>query len=82
MLKRIHITAPLEYISGYLKAGLLNGTIELDEEEFEEFKKNPVDFLYDNDYISELSLRITNYVLNDRGPIDKTAFNWYWTDAD
>ena len=43
MLKRVHITAPLEYVSGYLKAGLLNGTIELDEEEFEEFKKNEFD---------------------------------------
>ena len=44
MLKRVHIVAPLEYVSGYLKAGSLNGTIELDEEEFEDFKKNPIDF--------------------------------------
>ena len=75
MLKRVHITAPLEYVSGYLKAGLLNGTIELDEEEFEEFKKNPIDFLYDNDYIDELDLLIDDWRVEDRGPIDSVKWS-------
>lgn len=81
-MKRVYINAPLEYVAGHLRSGVLDGSIKLTNEEFEEFKKNPIDFLYNNDYISELSLKITDYEIDDRGPIDKDRLNWGWNEVD
>ena len=44
------------------------------DEEFEKFKENPIDFLYDNEYINELDLLIDDWEIDDRGPID--CVNW------
>ena len=75
-MKKVFINAPLEYVAGHLCSGVLDGYIKLTDEEFEEFKKNPIDFLYDNDYISELPLKITDYEIEDRGSIDKSRLTW------
>ena len=69
-MKKILIDAPLEYVAGYLRYGHLEGVIEVPDEEFEKFKENPIDFLYDNEYIDELDLLIDDWEIDDRGPID------------
>lgn len=81
-MKKVFINAPLEYVAGHLRSGVLDGYIKLTDEEFEEFKKNPADFLYDNDYISELPLKITDYEVDDRGPIDESRLTWGWNEMD
>ena len=48
------------------------------DEEFEEFKKNPLDFLYKEDYISDLDLEIDDYEVNDMGPVDRVKWT-EWT---
>ena len=70
-MKKILIDAPLEYVAGYLRYGHLEGVIEISDEEFKKFKENPIDFLYDNEYIDELDLLIDDWRVEDRGPIDR-----------
>lgn len=69
-MKKILIDAPLEYVAGHLRYGHLEGVIEVPDEEFEKFKENPIDFLYDNEYINELDL-----LIDDRGPIDRVEWS-------
>ena len=73
-MKKILIDAPLEYVACHLRYGHLEGVIEVPDEEFEKFKENPIDFLYDNEYIDELDLLIDDWEIDDRGPID--CVNW------
>lgn len=73
-MKKILIDAPLEYIAGHLRYGHLEGTITITDEEFEKFKENPIDFLYDNEYTDELDLLVDDWEVDDRGPID--CVNW------
>lgn len=73
-MKKILIDAPLEYVAGHLRYGHLEGTIEIPDEEFEKFKENPIDFLYDNEYTDELDLLVDDWEVDDRGPID--SVNW------
>ena len=73
-MKKILIDAPLEYVAGHLRYGHLEGTITITDEEFEKFKENPVDFLYDNKYTDELDLLVDDWEIDDHGPID--SVNW------
>lgn len=73
-MKKILIDAPLEYVAGHLRYGHLEGTITITDEEFEKFKENPIDFLYDNEYTEELDLLVDDWEVDDRGPID--CVNW------
>ena len=74
-MKKILIDAPLEYVVGHLRYGHLEGVIEVSDEEFEKFKENPIDFLYDNEYIDELDLLIDDWEIDDRGPIDSVEWS-------
>lgn len=74
-MKKILIDAPLEYVAGHLRYGHLEGVIEISDEEFEKFKENPIDFLYDNEYIDELDLLIDDWRVEDRGPIDSIEWS-------
>lgn len=73
-MKKILIDAPLEYVAGHLRYGHLEGTITITDEEFEKFKENSIDFLYDNEYTDELDLLVDDWEVDDRGPID--CVNW------
>lgn len=73
-MKKILIDAPLEYVAGHLRYGHLEGIITITDEEFEKFKENPIDFLYDNEYTDELDLLVDDWEVDDRGPID--CVNW------
>lgn len=73
-MKKILIDAPLEYVAGHLRYGHLEGTITITDEEFEKFKENPIDFLYDNEYTDELDLLVDDWEVDDRGPVD--CVNW------
>lgn len=74
-MKKILIDAPLEYVAGHLRYGHLEGVIEISDKEFEKFKENPIDFLYDNEYIDELDLLIDDWRVEDRGPIDRVEWS-------
>ena len=74
-MKKILIDAPLEYVAGHLRYGHLEGVIEISDKEFEKFKENSIDFLYDNEYIDELDLLIDDWRVEDRGPIDRVEWS-------
>lgn len=74
-MKKILIDAPLEYVAGHLRYGHLEGVIEISDEEFEKFKENPIDFLYDNEYIDKLDLLIDDWRVEDHGPIDSVEWS-------
>lgn len=76
-MKKILIDAPLEYVAGHLRYGHLEGTITITDEEFEKFKENPIDFLYDNEYTDELDLLVDDWEVDDRGPIDYVNWSEY-----
>lgn len=77
-MKKVSIYAPLEYVAGHLRYGHLEGELKMTDEEFEEFKKNPLDFLYKEDYISDLDLEIDDYEVEDMGPVDRVKWT-EWT---
>lgn len=44
------------------------------DEEFERFKKDPINFIYDNEYECNLDLIIDDFEVDDRGSINEV--NW------
>lgn len=74
-MRKVFIDAPLDYVTGHLRYGHLEGIVEMTDEEFEQFKKDPINFIYDNEYdFDELDLVIDDFEVEDRGPIDEV--NW------
>ena len=68
-MKKVYIYAPLDYVAGHLRYGHKEGTVNLTDEEFEQFKANPKDFIYNNDI--ELDLLIDDWEINDCGKIER-----------
>lgn len=74
-MRKVFIDAPLDYVAGHLRYGHLEGVLELTDEEFEQFKKNPINFIYDNEYdFDRLDLVIDDFEVDNRGPINEV--NW------
>ena len=75
IMKKIFIDAPLDYVTGHLRYGHLEGIVEMTDEEFERFKEDPINFFYDNEYeCNRLDLIIDDFEVDDRGPINEV--NW------
>lgn len=43
-MHRVKINASTDYVMGYLRYGHYEGLINLNDEEFKEFEKNPINF--------------------------------------
>ena len=68
-MNKVFINAPVEYLMGYLRYGHYEGTIELTDEEFEEFKKNPIS--YCNNHDLGLDILVDDYEIDEIGNIEK-----------
>ena len=64
---KVKFNIPLEYVAGYLRYGHKEGILELTEEEFKRLKKNPMDFIDEEDILSNLELIIDSYRIEDWG---------------
>lgn len=66
--KKYRIEVPIDWVSGYLRYGHFEGTVELTDEEIEKIKNNIIDreFICDN-----LELVIDDYEINDYGNLGK-----------
>lgn len=74
-MKKVFIDAPLDYVAGHLRYGHLEGIVEMTDEEFERFKEDPINFIYDNEYEYDgLNLVIDDFEVDDRGSISEV--NW------
>lgn len=72
-MHRIQVNALTDYVMGYLRYGHYEGLINLNDEEFEEFKKNPIKFLDDNDI--DLDFIVDDYRIEDIGAICDVEYN-------
>ncbi len=73
-MRTIKIDAPVEYCTGHLRYGSYTGTINLSEEEYKRFIKDPIETLYALDFIQDLSFEVEDYEIDDIGEI--TDVNW------
>lgn len=64
-MAKVNINLGLDYLVGHLRYGHREGTIDIPDEELEEFKENPVRYLRDNDLDHELEFVIDDYDLDD-----------------
>ena len=74
-MKKVHIHAPLEYLVGHLRDGHFEGDLELTDEEFKEFRKNPIGFINEKKYYFDLDLVVDDYEIDDRGDIESVDWN-------
>ena len=77
-MKKVYIYAPLDYVAGHLRYGHKEGTVNLTDKEFEQFKANPKDFIYNNDI--ELDLLIDDWEIDDydgNESIEEVHRSWY-----
>ena len=58
---------------GHLKYGHYEGLINLNDEEFKEFEKNPINFLSKNNF--DLNFVIDDYRIEDMGEICDVEYN-------
>ena len=64
---KVKFDIPLDYVMGHLRYGHKESILELTEEEFEKLKKDPMDFIDEEDILSNLELIIDSYRIEDWG---------------
>lgn len=62
-MKEVFISYPVDYIIGHLRYGHKEGTIQMTEEEFEEFQKDPIKWLDEHEY--NLELLVDDWEIDD-----------------
>ncbi len=64
-MAKVNINLGLDYLVGHLRYGHREGTVDIPDEELEEFKENPVRYLRDNDLDCELGFIVDDYEVDD-----------------
>lgn len=64
-MKEVFISYPVDYIIGHLRYGHKEGTIQMTEEKFEEFQKDPIKWLKTNGREYELELLVDDWEIDD-----------------
>ena len=70
-MNKVFINAPVEYLMGHLRYGHYEGTIELTDEEFEEFKKNPTGYCNNHNLDLDLDILVDDYSIDEIGDIER-----------
>lgn len=65
---KVKFDIPLDYIMGHLRYGHKEGILELTEEEFKRLEKNPMNFIDEEEILSNLELIVDDYRIDDWGP--------------
>ena len=68
-MKKVKFNIPLDYVIGHVRSGHKEGVLMLTEEELEELKKDPLDFVYNEDILCELDLVIDSFSVQDYGDV-------------
>ena len=71
---KINIRANLDYVIGYLRDGHLEGEINIPDKDYEEFKKDPIKYIEENDFRSEMELIIDSYRVESCGEISEVDY--------
>ena len=72
-IHKVQINALTDYVMGYLRYGHYDGLINLNDEEFKEFEKNPINFLNKNNF--DLNFVVDDYRIEDMGEICDVEYN-------
>ena len=72
-IHKVQINALTDYVMGYLRYGHYEGLISLNDEEFKEFEKNPINFLNKNNF--DLNFVVDDYRIEDMGEICDVEYN-------
>lgn len=72
-IHRVQIKALTDYVMGHLRYGHYEGLINLNDEEFKEFEKNPIKFLSKDDF--DLNFVVDDYCIEDIGEICDVEYN-------
>lgn len=72
---KLNVTAEAEYVMGHLRGGYLNGDLELSEEDYKIFRKDPLAFLLAHrDLWEDWSFKVDDYEIDDIGDIWQVYF--------
>ena len=72
---KVNITAEAEYVAGHLRGGYYNGDLELSEEDYKIFRKDPLAFLLAHqDLLKDWSFKVDDYEIDDIGDIWQVYF--------
>ena len=63
VIHKVQINVLIDYVMGYLRYGHYEGLINLNDKEFKEFEKNPINFLSKNNF--NLNCVVNNYRIED-----------------
>lgn len=76
-MKKVFVDYPVNWIAGHLRYGHREGSIEMTDEEFEEFKQNPEKWLSDREDIN-LDLLVDDWEIYD---YDSEIENVHWEEV-
>lgn len=68
-MKQVTVTANVDYVVGHLRYGHYEGMLELTDEEYAEFKADPVKFL--NQYDHDLDFVLDDWEVDGMGNIEE-----------
>ena len=68
-MAKVTVSANLDYISGYLRYGHLEGDLDIPDEDLELFKEDPVQYILDNDLQYDLQTVVDDYSIDEKGDI-------------
>lgn len=72
---KINVTAETEYVTGHLRGGYYNGDLELSEEDYKIFQKNPLAFLLVHQNLwKDWQFKVDDYEIDDIGNIWQVYF--------
>lgn len=75
-MKAVLVNAYVDYLIGHLRYGHYEGVISMEDDEFEEFKKNPVQWMINNNhYKDDLDFKIDDYEIDGMGDIDEVSWS-------
>ena len=72
-IHKVERNALTDYVMGYLRYGHYEGLINLNDGEFKEFEKNPINFLSKNNF--DLNFVVDDYRIEDMGEICDVEYN-------
>lgn len=69
-MTKVSVNADYDWVSGYLRYGHREGVLELEDEEYKEFKKDPESFLRETGMLYDLKFILDDYRIEDSGDIE------------
>lgn len=72
---KVNVTAEVDYVTGHLRGGYYNGNLELSDEDYKTFRKDPLAFLLAHqDLWEDWSLKVDSYEIDDIGGLSQVYF--------